>query len=593
MTPKERKRFYLLVSIKSILAILDLVGILAIGFLATSVALFITKGSDSNRTISLASMEIPAITAQTLPSAVILILGLFLLKALGSILLTKLLAGFLARIEARFAKTVAKLALSTDINHARRLSREEIYFAVQVGSPSAFNWILNYFATIVAEASLFVIVILAFFAISPVSAVAAILYFGIIGLVLHLLVGRWMQTASFKIAEGSISANTSLGDLGEVLRESTIYGKNEFFFNKIYDSRIKVSSSSASQFVLAGVPRYVIETALLVGIAGFVLIQSASGDLVSAAGTVGVFLTGGLRLTASLLPLQSALLSIKTAIPAAERALGLVSEITSTDDSHEETLISEEPIDEVEVVFENLGYKYPKSDSYAVSNMNLKIEHGQQAAFIGPSGAGKSTIADLILGLLTPTSGSVLINGHNPAELIKSSPGLISYVPQKPGMISGSIAENIALGVPVAEIDQAKLQRAITAAHLLEVIAALPEGINSDLGKRKDELSGGQLQRIGLARALYSEPKLLIMDEATSALDANSEHEINKVLDEMRGKVTVILIAHRLNTIQRSDIVYLVENGQITAQGNFAELQRSNPTVQSLAALMAIEAAEK
>jgi ATP-binding cassette subfamily C protein len=247
----------------------------------------------------------------------------------------------------------------------------------------------------------------------------------------------------------------------------------------------------------------------------------------------------------------------------------------------------------VEILLKDLSFKYPKSINESVSNLNLKIEHGQQAAFIGPSGAGKSTIADLILGLLTPTSGSVLINGHNPAELIKSAPGLISYVPQKPGMISGSIAENIALGVPVAEIDQAKLQRAINAAHLSEVIAALPEGINSDLGKRKDELSGGQLQRIGLARALYSEPKLLIMDEATSALDANSEHEINKVLDEMRAKVTVILIAHRLNTIQRSDIVYLVENGQITAQGSFTELQRSNATVQSLAALMAIETAEK
>jgi len=156
-------------------------------------------------------------------------------------------------------------------------------------------------------------------------------------------------------------------------------------------------------------------------------------------------------------------------------------------------------------------------------------------------------------------------------------------------MISGSIAENIALGVSANEIDQVKLQRAIEAAHLNQVIAALPEGINSDLGKRKDELSGGQLQRIGLARALYSEPKLLIMDEATSALDANSEHEINKVLDEMRGKVTVILIAHRLNTIQRSDVVYLLENGRITAAGSFAELQRSNQTVKNLAELMAID----
>jgi ABC-type multidrug transport system fused ATPase/permease subunit len=124
------------------------------------------------------------------------------------------------------------------------------------------------------------------------------------------------------------------------------------------------------------------------------------------------------------------------------------------------------------------------------------------------------------------------------------------------------------------------------------VIEHLPEGVNTDVGKRKDELSGGQLQRIGLARALYSNPGLLIMDEATSALDAESENEINKALDEMRGKVTVILIAHRLNTVQRSDLVFLVEDGQITASGTFPELLKSNKTVQKLADLMAIESAE-
>jgi ATP-binding cassette subfamily C protein len=121
---------------------------------------------------------------------------------------------------------------------------------------------------------------------------------------------------------------------------------------------------------------------------------------------------------------------------------------------------------------------------------------------------------------------------------------------------------------------------------------SLPEGIETDVGKHKDELSGGQLQRIGLARALYSEPSLLIMDEATSALDAESENEINKALTRMRGKVTVILIAHRLNTVQRSDVVFLMEQGNVTASGTFPELLKSNSTVKKLADLMAIESNE-
>jgi ATP-binding cassette subfamily C protein len=156
-------------------------------------------------------------------------------------------------------------------------------------------------------------------------------------------------------------------------------------------------------------------------------------------------------------------------------------------------------------------------------------------------------------------------------------------------MISGTIAQNIALGVESNEIDMTKLNKAIVDAHLSQYVSALPDGINTDIGKRKDELSGGQLQRIGLARALYTEPKLLIMDEATSALDAESEHEINTALDAMRGKVTVILIAHRLNTIQRSDLVFLVDEGKIAAQGTFKHLINSNLKVKNLARLMEIQ----
>jgi ATP-binding cassette subfamily C protein len=190
---------------------------------------------------------------------------------------------------------------------------------------------------------------------------------------------------------------------------------------------------------------------------------------------------------------------------------------------------------------------------------------------------------------MDPTSGKITVNDFSPRELTHSYPGVLGYVPQKPGMISGTILQNIALGVEAAEIDEGRLHRAISDAHLSEFVDNLPEGLITDIGKRKDELSGGQLQRIGLARALYAQPKLLILDEATSALDAESENEINRALDEMRGKVTVILIAHRLNTIQRSDVVFFLESGTVAASGSFAELLKGNVKVKNLARLMSIE----
>jgi ATP-binding cassette subfamily C protein len=590
MTKQERSKYFAFLGLRSFVALFDLIGILAIGFLATSIALFITLGSDSSRIIEFGELAIPAVTAQSLPSVAVLILGLFVAKAVISILLTRQLAYFLARVEARAARTVADGAFGSGLSEARLHSREEIYFAVQVGSPAAFNSVLNAVGTIIAEGLLFVLVIASFLAVDPLSALGALLYFFLIASVIQLFIGNLMQRAATRATEGAVAANTAIGDLSEVFREATIFGKKAFFFDKIHAARIRTAGSTASQLTLGGMPRYIVETSLIIAVALFVLWQSASGDLVKAAGTLGIFLSGGLRLTASLLPLQSALLTIKQSIPVAQKAIKFLtgnceSKLTSPAQSPETLRVNEA----VKVEMRKVCFYYPDSNAATLTGIDLKIQAGQQIAFIGPSGAGKSTLADLILGLLKPASGELLIDGQEPEGGIARNPGRLGYVPQKPGMISGTVAENIALGIPDGQVDQSRLSEAIASAHLNKVLGQLPEGVDTNLGKRKDELSGGQLQRIGLARALYSKPGLLVMDEATSALDADSENEINKALDEMRGKVTVVLIAHRLNTVQRSDVVFLVEEGRITASGTFRELLSSNKTVQNLAKLMSID----
>lgn len=591
MTVGERIKFSLFLIYRSFASLLDLLGVLAIGYLAASTAFYLSRGGDVSGQVSIGSLSLPSVGPSSLPAISVAILSLFVLKALISVLLTRQLALFLARIEARSARDIALVGYSNGLEESRDNSREEVVFAIQIGSPSAFNAILNSVGTLVSEGFLFLLLLVSFYLINPAVALLALLYFGIIGAVIQVFLGRVMHSAAKRMAEGTIRANLALADLGEVTREATVLSREHFFIERIYRARLEAAGSNASQFVLAGMPRYIVETALIIAIAVFVVVQALSGDLVASAATIGVFLSGGLRLTASLLPLQSALLTIKQSLPPATKALDILEKVSSikgsasSPDPAPKSQTEGRPLD---VTISNLSFSYVNSKEKALDSISLKIRGGSQAAIIGVSGSGKSTLADLILGLLNPSSGTVLVGAHDPREFMKMRPGEMSYVPQNPGMVSGSIASNIALGLRNDDIDEGRLKEAITKSFLSKFINSLPEGVNTDLGKRKDELSGGQIQRIGLARALYTRPTLLVMDEATSSLDGHSENEIKKALDAMRGTVTVILIAHRLNTIQEADVVFFVEAGKVVDAGTFPELVKRNAKVKQLTNLMSI-----
>jgi ATP-binding cassette subfamily C protein len=346
-------------------------------------------------------------------------------------------------------------------------------------------------------------------------------------------------------------------------------------------------------------PRYIIEAALLVGVALFVLAQALGGDIVKSAATIGVFLSGGFRLTAALLPLQNALLTINSVLPSARTAHEILAldkgrhstvqlkttPKAKTSEAHER-FKSNSPIG---IVLRDVSFSYPDANHPALKSASFEVEPGTQVALMGPSGAGKSTIADLLCAVLTPTSGTIVrsdsTNGANGFGAL----GRVSYVPQRPGLVSGTILDNVALAESKDEANREQALEALKLAHLAELISELPDGLDTPLGKLQDGFSGGQMQRLGLARALYTKPGLLVMDEATSALDADSEAEIQKALDSMRGKVTVVLIAHRLNTIQHADKVILVEDGSVKDSGTFKELVARNPSVERVVDLMRVE----
>jgi ATP-binding cassette subfamily C protein len=237
----------------------------------------------------------------------------------------------------------------------------------------------------------------------------------------------------------------------------------------------------------------------------------------------------------------------------------------------------------------NVSFSHAGTVEKAIVDVSMHVDAGSFVALIGPSGAGKTTLADLILGLRTPSSGEVAVRGQPPSEKRKTAPGSISYVPQSPGMVTGSIAENVALGVSRDSIDRDQVWKVIRQAQLADFVDSLPFGIDSDFGRQSEALSAGQKQRMGLARALYSNPRLLVLDEATSALDALTESGISETIASLGQETTVIVIAHRLSTIQQADVVFVVEGGRITARGGFNEVRAEVPLIEEYVRLMSFE----
>jgi len=594
MTKSERAKWLTFVVSRAMLSFLDLLGILGIGYLATSAAVFLTTGSDPDRIIEFSGFVLPAINAQTLPFAMTIILLLFLGKALASIILSRQAALHIAKIEARASRRIAEIQLGRDISSARQNSREEVMFAVSNSAPAAFNTVLNSVSTIITETSLFLTVCLGFLLIDAIATLAALIYFAIIAFTMQVFVGSLMSREAKISTDETVKANSAISDLIAVFRELLVLGKRDRYLDLIYKSRLLAAESSAKMYFLGGMPRYIIESALLLGLAVFLISQALNGDLVDSAATIGVFLSGGFRLTAALLPLQNSLLTLKSIVPPASIAHEVLGREEPRHIENQSPVKKDgKPDSIVEPVyleFQNVSLKYDKSTSEAISDVSFSVQPGMQLALMGASGSGKSTIADLICGVLSPSKGNVLAyskkqNTDNMGEIPK-----ISYVPQRPGLVAGTVLDNIALADEPQEADRERALSALNSANLKPFIESLPKGLDTPIGKLQDGFSGGQIQRLGLARALYSNPGLLVLDEATSSLDAESEEEIRKAVQSLRGKVTVILIAHRLNTIQHADEVLFLDSGRIADSGKFNELVERNPEVKRLVALMSIQA---
>jgi ABC-type multidrug transport system fused ATPase/permease subunit len=305
---------------------------------------------------------------------------------------------------------------------------------------------------------------------------------------------------------------------------------------------------------------------------------------------VSVFFVASTRVVPSVLRIQQGLILIKSSLGSALPTLDLI-----------ELLDGSVPIERVEdivdiehsgfkadIILKDVSFQYPNASGMALNEININIEEGTIVAVVGPSGAGKTTLIDVLLGVLSPSSGEVKISSESPLGAVSTWPGAIAYVPQDVLISNGSIRENVSMGYPIELAADDLVWDALAVAQLQEFTASLPNGLDSKTGDRGSRLSGGQRQRLGIARAMFTKPNLLVLDEATSSLDGETEAALSTAILKMKGKVTIVMIAHRLVTVKNADLVVYIDKGRIVATGSFAEIRELVPDFDRQAEIMGL-----
>ncbi|MBK1735808.1 ABC transporter ATP-binding protein [Halorhodospira abdelmalekii] len=374
------------------------------------------------------------------------------------------------------------------------------------------------------------------------------------------------------------------------IKDIKLLGREHAYLSRFRGPSTRFAKHQATSQTLSQVPKFLIEAVAFGGIIALTLVLMAThggatgGGLGEVLPVLGLYAFAGYRM-----------------LPAAQHVYQGVAKLrfgggavdSIYDDLHRRQALAEirkQPpaplVPQQAVALDNVHYTYPNAPAPALQGIDLQIPVGSSVGLVGSTGAGKTTLVDVILGLLRPTEGAITVDGEPVTDTnLRAWQQALGYVPQEIFLTDASVAENIALGVPPERIDHEQVERCARMAQLHDfVVHEMPQQYETIVGERGVRLSGGQRQRIGIARALYHDPIVLVFDEATSALDNVTEKAVMEAIDALHHQKTIILIAHRLSTVRNCDQVVLLEKGQITAAGEFEELQGQSDRFRAMAA---------
>ena len=588
----DRPKILIVIVLQIGLGFLDLVGVAAFGVLGALSVTGVQSLQPGNRVAAV--LDVLNLTNFSFQSQVAILAvsaaAILVLRTVLSIIFTRRIFFFLSRRSATISSSLISKLLSQSLTEVQSRSTQDTLYSVTAGVSAITLGVLGTATTIVSDASLLLIMVMGLFIVDPTIAVTTIVFFGTLGLILYRSMNVKAHNLGFKVASLNVKSNEKIIEILTSYRESVVRNRRDYYAREIGRLRLGLADVLAEMQFMPNISKYVIESGIVIGAILIAGVQFAIQDARNAVATLTVFLAAGTRIAPAIMRLQQSAIQIKSGIGSATPTLELIESLDGVEGIKEveDTFDLNHVGFKSEVTLKGVSFRYPNQGRNALNNVSVNIESGQSFAIVGPSGAGKTTFVDVLLGVLKPDSGEIVISNLDPIGSISKWPGAISYVPQDVVISNGTIRENIAMGFPIDVASDELIWDALEIAQLTDFVKALPLNIDTPVGERGTKISGGQRQRLGIARAMFTKPKLLVLDEATSSLDGQTEADISDAIQNLKGKVTVVLIAHRLSTVRNAGQVMYMADGQVIARGTFEEVREAVPDFDRQAQLMGL-----
>ena len=594
LSPRDRKRFWILVIAQMSAGLLDLIGA---GLITLVVLLLVGAFEPNSNSDALLSKlnELQFFADYSLIKlAVVSGIGaalFFLIKSMTCLWLIRKNLVFLGNQHSQIVSRLADRLLKKNLLFIESKSSQETSNAILHGTSYLTIELLGPLAIGLSEATLLILFAALMLWINPILMLCTVIFFGSAGVLLHRILGRWAGEIGAIVAQTSSDGQRELQETIGNFRSITVFGRQEFFVKGIRMQAQKGALAHSTKRFIEQIPKFSLEVTLVLGVLALGISQVSSSNLVSASTTLALFLTIAVRSTPSMLRLQGVFIAMRNATGQAKQTLDFIERLDQevdrapvTDFVREHNAKAFSP----ELKVSNLSFIYPNNTYPSISNVSFTLNANCSLAIVGKSGAGKSTLVDLLLGLLVPQEGTVSLNGVAPQIALELWRDKIAYVPQETKILSKTILENIVIGIPENKIDFDAVWLALEQVQMDDFVKKLPSGLYTQIGENGLKLSGGQRQRLGLTRAFYLNPELLILDEATSALDPETENHISLAISAFSKKATVVSIAHRLATVRAADYVLYLENGRCQAFGTFQEVRDGSPDFATHAKLLGL-----